>query len=118
MVIDTLLQLSWLPAPSSMRTVRPVHDPTPLPPVGTTLAPEEPPIAKSASVHAGLVLSVCDENVWTAAVTELMCTACGFGLSKCPDNVIAVPPGYIPLAVDVWWTVMAEVVPVDAAPEP
>ena len=61
MVIDTFLQLSWLPTPSTMRTVRPDHDPTPVP-FGTTIGPTVPPIAKSSSVHAGLFASDCDEN--------------------------------------------------------
>ena len=72
-------------------------------------------MAKSASVQSGFNGStVCDAKGCTTAVTELMCTACGFGLSKLPDSVIAGLPGYMPLAVDVWLTVIAVVVPVVA----
>src|SRR5215203_5475239 len=95
----TLLQLSWLSVVlSRRRTVRPDHEPTTPGPAGTTMAPDPaPPMAKSASVHAGLVGSVCTENGSTTAVTELMCTACGLGLVNVPDNDAAGPPGYSPV---------------------
>src|SRR6267154_4877270 len=118
MVIDTLLQLSWLRPLSSKRTVRPDHEPTPVPD-GTTLAPEAPPIAKSACVQSGLVAStVCEANARTAAVTELMLTGPGFGFVNVPASAAAGPPGYSPLGAPVWLTVIADVVPADAAPDP
>ena len=69
----SVLQLSWLPTPLSSETFRPLH--VVLLPEATRYCPELPPIAKSACVHAGFVLSACDENAATAAVTDEMLTA-------------------------------------------
>src|SRR6476660_7766095 len=97
MVIATLLQLSWLSPLSSMRTVRPDHDPTAVP-EGTTFAPEAPPMAKSAWVQSGLVAStVCEAKACTAAVKELMLTALAFVLVNVPASAAAGPPGVSPL---------------------
>src|SRR3954454_24100896 len=111
MLMLTDLQLSWLPAPSRRRTVRPDHDPAPLP-AGTTMAPvPAPPMAKSFCVHAGLVLSVCTEKVRTTAVTELMWTGCAFGLSNVPDSGAAGPPGQRAVGAPAWVAVVGRGVP-------
>src|SRR5438270_10274414 len=118
MVIDWPLQLSWLPAPFSSRTVRPVQDPTPLPAATLASTVAEPPMAKSAWVQAGLVLSVCELKAWTAAVTLWMNTGPGLELSKVPLSVTAVAPGNR-LVTDVdWLTVSAVGVVAEAEPLP
>src|SRR5436305_5738398 len=94
MVIDWALQLSWLPAPFSSRTVRPVQAPWPLPAATLASTVAEPPMAKSASVQADLVLSTREEEkACTAAVT--LCTNTGpeLELLKVPLSVVAVAPG-------------------------
>src|SRR5438067_8625602 len=108
MVIAWLLQLSWFPLPLSNRTVRPVHDPAPLPAGTWASTVAEPPMAKSAWVQAGLVASVCVLKAWTAAVTLCTYTVPELGLSKLPLKVTAVAPGYSPVTDVLWFTVTAE----------
>src|SRR5438045_2941766 len=97
MVIDTFLQLSWLSPLSSKRTVRPDHVPTPVP-AGTTFAPDEPPMAKSACVQSGFAASTrWDAKVCTTAVRELMLTGPEFGLLKFPERATDEAPGYSPV---------------------
>src|SRR5438477_9904601 len=118
MVIAWLLQLSWFPLPLSNRTVRPVHDPTPLPAGTWASTVAEPPMAKSAWVQAGLVPSVCVLKAWTAAVTLWMYTGPALALSKVPLSVTAVAPGNRPVTDVDWLTVSAEGVVAEADPVP
>jgi hypothetical protein len=89
------LQLSWLAAVFSRRTVIPDHEPTPLP-EGTSVSRVTglPVSAKSAVVQAGRPES-CAPPVTEDRTAETRCTKIGpsFGLSKSPDSGAAGPPG-------------------------
>src|SRR5438067_563890 len=112
------LQLSWLAAVFRSWIVSPVQLPVPLP-EGTAVVPTEPPIEKSAVVQAGFAASPAPPLIeLTTAVIEEIVTAEAFGLSKFPLNVAAGPPGYKPLTVLVWFTVIVLVVPAVAVPLP
>src|SRR5438874_2720654 len=118
MVIDWALQLSWLPAPFSSRTVRPVQAPWALPAGTLASTVAEPPMAKSASVHAGLVLSVCELKASTDAVTLWTKIGPEFGLLNVPLRVVAVAPGNRPVTDVDWLTTSAAGVPALADPVP
>lgn len=54
-----------------MASVRPLHDPTPVPDAMDPGVLDVPVTVKSACVHAGLVLSAWAEKARTAAVTAV-----------------------------------------------
>ena len=114
-VID--LQLSWLVAESIMFNDKPDQEPTALPVRISAPTGAVPVMVKSAWVHAGLPASACRLNVVTVAVTAVTYTLLEFGLLKLPDNA-TVPPGARFVGETVWLTVIDDVVPVAALPDP
>jgi hypothetical protein len=98
--------------------VSPLQLPTPVPD-GTVIVPTEPPIEKSAGVHAGFEASLEPFVIeLTTAVIDEIWTAEAFVLLKFPLSVAAGPPGYRPLTLLVWFTVIALVVSAVAVPLP
>jgi hypothetical protein len=77
--------------------VSPLQLPTPVPD-GTVIVPTEPPIEKSAGVHAGFEASLEPFVIeLTTAVIDEIWTAEAFVLLKFPLSVAVGPPGYRPL---------------------
>ena len=109
--------MSWFVTLFVMFKVSPLHAPTPLPAAIEPGLFDVPVIVKSPCVHAGFVLSGCVENACTAAVTAVIVTAPALGLLKLPDKATD-PPGYKPLADEVWTTTTLDGVVVAALPVP
>src|SRR5258705_12329539 len=97
------LQASWFVALSSNRIVAPVTDPLAVP-IGTSAFTVIKPLAsvKSVASHvpAGAPTAFVTESMLTA--TELTWIGPEFGLSKLPEIVWALSPGYIAVSVVVW----------------